>query len=257
MTMQRSQNDLSPLTLSVAGFTDSIPMEDDRIRIALDSVLEQLPGKYDTATSALMIFPYKQWKRRKATMSSMEFFDWYLTKFFPRLRARNPLNRRGTYFERMIGFRGTNGPRKKLKLATKNQLGQIIHDWKKARRKGRRPRRSALQASCFDPPKDHNGSALSPFPCLQQVSFSYDNAGGLAVNAYYPTQYVFDRAYGNYLGLSHLGHFMAHELDLQFVRLNCFIGHPELGRNVTKRRLRELEETVQRIVADAQALHVQ
>jgi hypothetical protein len=105
-----------------------------------------------------------------------------------------------------------------------------------------------LQAACFDPLKDHTGQSVRGFPCLQQVSFAHDQNDGLAVNAYYPTQYVFDRGYGNYLGLCHLGHFMAHELGLQLLRVNCYIGRPELG-NATKSSLRALETCVAEVFA--------
>src|SRR5205823_13372804 len=83
----------------------------------------------------------------------------------------------------------------------------------------------------------------------QQVSFTYDDDNRLAVNAYYPTQYIFDRAYGNYLGLCHLGNFMARELGLIMVRLNCFIGHPELG-SIRKGQLSELAKGVHRFLND-------
>ena len=99
----------------------------------------------------------------------------------------------------------------------------------------------SLQISCFDPAKDHTGQPVRGFPCLQQISISYDDDGGLAVNAFYLMQYIFDRAYGNYLGLCHLGEFLAHETDLRFSRMTCFIGKPELG-DVPKRDLAALVE---------------
>lgn len=106
-----------------------------------------------------------------------------------------------------------------------NQLQFVIDLLKR----DRRPRESALQITCFDPAKDHTGQPVRGFPCLQQVSIAYDDDGRLAVNAFYPMQYIFDRAYGNYLGLCHLGEFLAHETQLRFSRLTCFIGKPELG----------------------------
>jgi len=53
------------------------------------------------------------------------------------------------------------------------------------------------------------------------------------MNAFYATQQVFNKAYGNYLGLCRLGNFMAHEMDLKFSRMNCFIGVAKLD-NITK-----------------------
>jgi hypothetical protein len=46
----------------------------------------------------------------------------------------------------------------------------------------------------------------------------------LNVNAFYATQYAFERAYGNYLGLCRLGRFVAHELKLELARVTCYTG---------------------------------
>ena len=46
----------------------------------------------------------------------------------------------------------------------------------------------------------------------------------MAVNGFYAMQYLFERAYGNYLGLCRLGHFVAHELGLELVQMNCMVG---------------------------------
>ncbi|MGC1272632.1 MAG: hypothetical protein WBC44_02905 [Planctomycetaceae bacterium] len=130
---------------------------------------------------------------------------------------------------------------------TVDQLEFVIRLLKRSRRS----RHSALQIACFDPAKDHTGQAVRGFPCLQQVSIAQDDQRRLAINAYYPTQYIFDRAYGNYLGLCHLGQFLAHETNSTFVRLSCYVGQPILG-NVSKRDVRSLAEFVRtRIDGDA------
>lgn len=245
MMMDRSDRDLAPLVVSIEGFRDSRPVEDLRIRQALDLYLTR-SGKFSCDVSALTIFPYKHWNRA-GRPHYKELSDWYLNHFLVRLKARDQRNRNGTYFERMIAFQGARTKNGKHIFETKNQLEQIIRDWHRDRQHPKRPRQSALQVACFDPVKDHTGQAVRGFPCLQQVSFAYDNSGGLAINAYYPTQFIFDRAYGNYLGLGQLGCFMAHELGLHLVRLNCFIGRPELG-NVTKTKLRGLEKIVREII---------
>jgi len=233
----QGNNNLMPLMISVGGLRMGMPAEDDDIRTALDTALNQ-NHKYSSSISAMTIFPFKYWEQN-GTPHIDELSKLYLNNYLPRLRARDRRNRTGTYFERMIAFEGIN---RKHTSDTKNQLRHVVGLWSKDGT-GPRPRQSALQVAIFDPVKDHNGSPRSIFPCLQQVSFAYDDLGGLAVNAYYPSQYIFDRAYGNYLGLCHLGYFMAREIDLEFVRLNCFIGRPELG-DITKGRLRTLEDTV-------------
>lgn len=129
---------------------------------------------------------------------------------------------------------------------TIDQLGFIID---LLRNSQRWPRQSALQISCFDPAKDHTGQPVRGFPCLQQVGLSHDGDKRIAVHAFYPTQYIFDRGYGNYLGLCHLGSYIAHQTGLQFARLNCYIGQPHLG-DVNKRDLAEFAKLVdQRLVA--------
>jgi hypothetical protein len=241
-----SEETLPPLMISVTGFMDSVPSENDDIRRMLDHALAA-QNKYDTDVSAITIFPYKHWIR-SGKASRHELYDWYLKQYLPRLKARDINNRYGTYFERMIAFQGSRKKNNGFELHTKNQLEQIIDDWNRPRPHPKRPRQSALQAACLDPAKDLTGQSVRGFPCLQQVSFNYDDEGGLAVNAYYPSQYIFDRAYGNYLGLSQLGHFMAHELGLTMVRLNCFVARPELGGIQSKAALKPLVECIRQFL---------
>ena len=91
-----------------------------------------------------------------------------------------------------------------------------------------------LQAATFDPGRDHVASAQLGFPCLQHVSF-VPTAAGLVVNAFYATQQIFDKAYGNYLGLAQLGAFMAHEMGMPLARLNVMVGIAKLERHHQER----------------------
>jgi thymidylate synthase len=86
-------------------------------------------------------------------------------------------------------------------------------------------RRSALQASLVNPFLDSVHSPRLGFPCLHQVSFVPDaKKRSLEIVAYYPTHYLFQRAYGNYLGLINLGRFMSHEMNFTFEGLTCIAG---------------------------------
>ena len=178
LTLMQRSKDLMPLTISIGGLTNGLPDENCDIRQALDEALIR-NGKYNCAISAMTIFPFRYWNL-SGRPHILEFTDLYLNKYLPRLKALNSRNRIGTYFERMIAFEGI---KRKGGNDTKNQLHHIIALWPR-RGMASRPRRSALQVAIFDPVKDHNGSPRSIFPCLQQVSFAYDNAGRLAVNAY-------------------------------------------------------------------------
>lgn len=235
--MENSKRNLAPLMVSVTNFVEQLPLEDEAIRQALDSLLAGKAKKYSSKVSGLTIFPHDAWVRRGCPPLP-EFSSWYLANLFPRLQARDSHNSRGTYFERMVRFIGSK-PNKKgvLEVEVKNQLEHLVGIWRRDREQGSSSRHSALQVSVLDPAKDHTGGVMLGFPCLQQVSFSYDEHDQLAVNAYYPTQYIMDRAYGNYLGLCHLGQFMAREMGLSLIRMNCFIGLPELGNNWGKREL--------------------
>lgn len=211
--------EISPLVVSISGFNDGIPNEDIGIRQSLDNCLSA-KGEQKVNTVANTIFPDSLWRRSK--YQRHELFERYL-KFLPRAKAIKHCkqkNRRGLYFERLIDF--GSGPN------DGNQLEYIISEYRA------RPgvRRSMFQASIFDPGRDHVRSAQLPFPCLQHVSF-VPQEKMLTLNAFYATQQIFNKAYGNYLGLCRLGNFMAHETGLTFSRMNCFIGVAKLD-NITK-----------------------
>lgn len=211
--------EISPLVVSITDFNDGIPNEDTDIRRSLDNCLTA-KGEQKIETVANTIFPHSLWRRSKYEREGL--FERYLNSL-PRIKAIEPhKNRRGLYFERLIAF--GSGPR------NGNQLEYIISEYQA------RPgvRRTMFQASIFDPGRDHVRSAQLPFPCLQHVSFvPQGETQTLTMNAFYATQQLFNKAYGNYLGLCRLGNFMAKEMELTFSRMNCFVGVAKLD-NITK-----------------------
>ena len=245
--MKKTNSALAPLTISLGGFS-GIPKEDVEIRRIVDGALGRYAKTFSCNVSASTIFPLKFWEMIGKPDCS-ELAKQYLTDILPRLKARDPNhNKYGTYFERMVDFHGLGREGKEFKHVNINQLAHIIGEWKRCGKNGRHPRHSAMVVSCFDPAKDHTHQPVRGFPCLQQVSFGCDKAGGLSVSAYYPTQYLFDRAYGNYLGLSHLGRFMATQLRLKLKRINVFIGRPELG-SIGKTKLRDIAGALEKRLA--------
>lgn len=230
IAMDSGSSGLAPLTLTI-GFDGDCLQEEASIRRMVDAALAG-HQKQSCETSAMVIFPFKLWQRL-GHPDVEHLTNFYLEQFLPRMKARDASNRHGTYFERLVRFHGAvSNPQ------PRNQLSELVAAWQRAQSQGRRPRMSALQLACFDLFRDQNGSARSGFPCVHQVGLVYDS-DGIALNAYYPTQYIFDRAYGNYLGLCQLGRFLESQLATRFVRLNCFIGHPTLG-DVPKSALRPL-----------------
>lgn len=216
--LEHPGKEVAPLVLTIDGFRDSYGVpEDTKVRSALDALLVA-KGKIDVENVAYTIFPQRLWTMAQGNRATL--FQFYKMAF-PFYRAANPkANGRGLYFERLIMF--GRGP------CDGNQLEWILsqHD--------NRPgvRRSMWQATTFDPGRDHSATAQLPFPCLQHVTFVPTKAG-LVANAFYATQQLFDKAYGNYLGLAQLAAFMAHEMDLPLARLNVMIGVAKLER-ITK-----------------------
>ena len=221
----------------------NVPLEDDGVRAELDATLARL-NKVSTTENAELLFPWRSW-RRHAQDGPEKFYDWYLKKMYPRLKACSTNNKFGTYFQRMIDYPTSTKPM--------NQLNHILELWNERQQQGVRPRESALEIAIFSPGADHTKAVMRGFPCLQQVSLSYaSHRNELALTALYPCQYVLDRGYGNYLGLCSLGRFLGEAMGLSFVRLTCVVVKPQLGHKC-KQDLRSLHEKVQQFVATRQA----
>ena len=198
-------NEVSPLVVVIKDLHDGEPPEVPSIREALDHALET-EGKGSCHTVANTIFPSGMWNPEARREKLFERYG----RIWPRVRRHNG-NRYGVYFQRLIAFGCDNDFQGGV-----NQLEQVITTWRKGNH-----RRTALQAALFDPHKYHTHQPRRGFPCLQQVSFTPSSDDGLAVTGIYVTQYMFKRAYGNYLGLWHLGWFMAHEMGLKLDRVTC------------------------------------
>lgn len=236
----------TPILLSIAGFSGELPDEDAAIRRSVDEALCRCE-KNTVTVSGMTIFPYDLWQRRGCP-SWEAFHHLCVKRFYPRLKARNPRNRLGTYFERMMNFTGQHGGEAKAV----DQLGFIIELLKDPERW---PRQSGLQMSCFDPAKDLTRQPVRGFPCLQQVGLSHDGDDRIAVHAFYPTQFIFDRGYGNYLGLCHLGCYIAKQAGLKFARLNCYVGDPQLGKKVSKSDLEDFADFIDGRLAARNGVH--
>jgi hypothetical protein len=205
---------IAPLTLVIRGFTpDGRAAEVPEIRAAVDAFLAA-QEKNDTENVAFTIFPQRYWEMSGGDRKA--FFDLYIESF-QRIQSYNPRNnKRGSYFQRLIDLNGGGeGP---------NQLEWMIeefHAFPKSRRS------SKFQATTFDPARDHTSSKFLEFPCLQQISFIFEGET-LHLNAFYATQQIARKAYGNYLGLARLGAFMASQMGLRFEQLNLYVGAAQM-----------------------------
>ena len=242
--MKRGVQDI-PAVLSITAFEEhGTPTEDPEIRGAVDGLIADLRTGGSTMNtvkvSAMVVFPYQEWVRKGKPRH--EDFREYCLRFGERLIRLDSRNRMGTYFLRMMQHRGVDADGN---VAVLDQIGKIIRIWKHYGSKGKRPCQGAMQISCLDPCKDTRLQTRKVFPCLHQIGLSW-SGDAVALHAYYPTQYVIGRAYGNYLGVCHLGGYISHHLGMALSRVNCFIGSVKLDMGKTDPRL---EQTAQLIKA--------
>lgn len=214
-----AHGEAAPLIVSVTGFNDGVPQEEPAIRAALDAALDAADLQTCESASST-IFPNSLWN---PAAPAKQLYDRYQA-ILPKLMKASRKNQRGLYFERLT----SGGPPGK-----ENQLDFILSTYK-----GRAGvRRSALQLAVFDPARDHSTAAQLGFPCLQHVTIA-PTAEGISLNAFYATQYVVERAYGNYLGLCRLGRFVAHELEKPLMRMTCFTGISLHDTKISKAKLK-------------------
>jgi thymidylate synthase len=187
---------------------------------------------YAVQSTSNTIFPESLY--REHGDDRQEFYTQYRRLFHRKLKRHNP---HGTYFQRMIDY----GIDVKTEGIGKNQIEDLICSYTGARTKPVR-RASLLQVGILDPCKDLRNQPQRGFPCLQQVAFS-PVGDELTVTAFYATQEIFERAYGNFLGLWRLGSFVAAALDLRLARLVCVAakGKPH-GDKTSKGRLQALAD---------------
>lgn len=224
-------DEVTPLVVNVAGFDGGFPGEHPQVRSRLDAALKAAVTTKDRVcsaeTTANLIFPESLWLRYRASGRDV-FFDNYL-KLLPRLQKRDGRNRKGTYFSRLVSH-GKTGT---------NQLRHVLDTWQSGNH-----RRSALQLVVFDPTVDHHRQPFLGFPCLDYVTFTPNTHDStLSVTALYAEQYLFDRGYGNYLGLCRLARFVAHEMKLRFNQLTCIASCAKLGDAIKKREAQALVQT--------------
>jgi hypothetical protein len=228
--LAKYSRELSPFLVSITGFRDGIVFEDEDLRHALDTSLDE-NGHQSVETVANTIFPESLWRRSGRNRTTL--FEQYLENLPDYVAMAPTKNCCGLYFARLIAFdldpaTGDRLPHMPVELAPNksNQLEFIIRKWQDGLR-----RRGMFQACVFDPVRDHTGAAQQPFPCLQHISLVPDaKSGTLGLNAFYATQQLFVKAYGNWLGLARLGSFLAHEMGLRFDRLTCFVGIEKMDR---------------------------
>lgn len=213
--MEAGGGERHPAIITIHSIDDASEIEDQRIRSRLDQELKK-HQKNLCCTVAGTIFPSSMWNPNLPN-DAQSLFTRY-EKAWPGI-SKCPTNRNGVYFRRLTAYQPEN-----YQGAPVNQLQFIMNTYRTGNH-----RRSALQASILDPTRDHTNQPQKGFPCMQQVAFTPLENNGLSITGYYATQYQFEKAYGNYLGLYWLGRFMAKQLGLQLTQVVCMASVLKLG----------------------------
>jgi hypothetical protein len=207
----RHHSEVAPLFLRIESLEGGDDGEDASLRGALDAVLLK-EGKSGIETVANTIFPERRWKASGGDRHLL-FRDFL--RAYPRLIKIDTSNRKGTYFGRLI---------EPAHDVPEGQLERIIQLYNSHSGVVK----MKLQAAIFRADLDHERSARPSFPCMQQVSF-LPHEKYLSLNAFYASQQLVTKAYGNYLGLLRLGRFMASQMGLTLDSVNVFVGVAKVG----------------------------
>lgn len=232
---------LSPAMVQFPAFGPNDTAETPEIRTLVDSQLANpkmfIPNQSVVETVAGTIFPESIWLLSRGDRQIL--YKKYVN-MLSHIKCKQS-NRRGVYFQRMIAYPPADGENEPI-----NQLEHIITTWNSGNH-----RHSALQVGIFDPRTDHSDARLWGFPCLQQVAFHANGSNGkdgLTVTAFYATQTLEEKAYGNYLGLLRLGKFMAKEMGLQLKEVVCIASALKLNNNGTKARCEPLIKALKAVL---------
>lgn len=234
--LNTSKHELSPFIVSIKTENHAIS-EYSEIREKINLELKR-HDKFSVETVASTIFPKSFWNDKLPRES---LYKRYI-KIFPKIK-RIHQNYGGTYFQRLISFNSQYDKKESI-----NQLEELIQGWHSGVK-----RRSFYQAAIFDPRKDQSRKPLQGFPCMRHVSFNIidnSNGQGLEIMAIYATQTVFEKAYGNYLGLIELGKFMAKEMGLTFEGLKCISTRLILQNgNASIKTLKSLNDELTKVIS--------
>jgi hypothetical protein len=199
--------EIHPFLVTIA--TNGNATDDPRIRGIADQAISTA-STTPIATVSSTIFPSSLWN---PNLPPSALFCRY-ERIWPNVR-RNRANAHGTYFRRFTAF-GATGV---------NQVAHVLATWRQGNH-----RRSALQLAVLDPAQDHTHQRQRGFPCLHQVALVPDN-GGLRITGFYGMQLVFEKAYGNYMGLARLGEFFAAEMGLSLASVTCVASVAKLSQS--------------------------
>lgn len=265
--IEHPTRELAPFTMCVASESNSaLELPDTATHPlvkALDACLEE-NGDQVVEKVAFPLFPERLWQICDGDRH--EFYAEFLRNQPSYVSWEPRKNQGGIYFGRLVGFGVSHRDGKDLGFQASNtlskdgnQLEHIIRQCKKAAERGRGVAQMQLQATTFDPYRDLTTSGQPSFPCLQHITFDPDiKSGNLAMNAFYATQKLFVKSFGNWLGLCRLGRFVAEQSGLKFTRFTCFAGVQKMddAPKATELRVNLIEAAKEALVQNAGPLVV-
>ena len=229
---------------------DNPTAEDPVIRKDVDQLLDNL-AMQPIETVANTIFPVQM---AATSHDHAELVRRYRT-LYPLLRTRWHLNSHGTYFGRLVAYPTSS------QQDGYDQLGEVIRKIELEHTRGNA--KTALYEAVVAHADDRTESdadegesgtlsralmVYSPtkdklpvggFPCLSHCSFQLDRDGRVHALAQYRSQYLVQRAYGNYLGLGRLLAYVCERTGRELGQLTVTAGYAQIEPKAT-RRVREL-----------------
>jgi len=193
-------------------------------RRRIDEILEEL--SFQTIEEvANTIFPIHLLSGNR---SRDEFYQRFY-RVYPKLKRVHD-NRKGTYFGRLVGWGYIN-----LENPGFNQIENVIEKLERQKRSKRRLR-NIYEMSIYSPKHDHLNTM--GFPCMSFISLKIRN-DCLDLVAVYRNQHFIRKAYGNYLGLGRLHHYICEHSGFKIGKLTCIATHAEL-ESVKKQKILHL-----------------
>ncbi|MFI6997161.1 hypothetical protein [Nocardia sp. NPDC050175] len=207
---------------TVTRIVDAGEAEQPRVRAAADDLLAEFDlQRVDTVANTIFPAALAAQESDVAALSSR-----YL-RLYPQLRRLESRNNKGTYFQRLVAY--------PVEGKEVNQLDHLIGVLntelatsapKRARYEISLEVPGSVAVPVFEP--GHDTSAMA-FPCLSFLSFQLDGDRLHAV-AHYRSQYLVERGYGNYLGISRLLGYVAAQVGIAAGALTVVVGQAHADR---------------------------
>jgi len=216
------------------GVKIAVPGEDPRVSALVNSMLadHHLPLIHTVANT---LFPRHLAARSAGSAALTNRYR----RLLPRLR-RNPKNRLGTYFGRIVAFESSGRPIDqltdliaKLRSARSGSGGAMTSRYEVAVSE---PAESVL---VYDPIHDHN--KRMGFPCLSLLSF-HVHGERVHLAAHYRNHTFVERAYGNYVGLGALLSYVATQSSWAPGEMLVVSGHAKIERGTRAQMQRVINE---------------